>query len=1554
MAKLNPIEQSEFIEKEYREYLKDSFNFHSKEYQNQFIKGLEKESLYKGPYLNLNLPFTSSYSINELIDRGEMSPLFKKLSHIDFEQKLYTHQYNSLKKINDGKNVVITTGTGSGKTESFLYPILNSILRDIENDNNGPGIRAIFLYPMNALVNDQIDRIRKILCDYSEIRYGFYTGDTPNSPEGKYRNYKKDLEAINDCVIPDNEVLFRDEMRLNPPHLLFTNYSMLEYLLLRPKDVGLFNSKYLDHWKFVVLDEAHTYNGALGIELSYLLRRLTGLMNKKPQFLLTSATLGDKGKDEDKIIKFATSLTSADYTKDDIIFSDRVYLDKSNAKYEISNSDYIELDKNIEDINELRKIANKYNDIKTNDIKLLLYELLFQDKNVYRLYEQLVNNSNLFIDVLNNLKIYDLDTLGLVALIHLINKARKNRKMIYDIKYHTFIRTLSGAYVTLKPDNQLVLLPTKYLNDYRVFELANCRYCNTPYIIGKKAGDFLYQNRDVDIYENYEEDNAFACLDYFLIKENVQDETLDPKLIEKYTVCSKCGWIYPTDNMNAKKCDCGEQYRVDLYRVNSYSEKRNNITTCPICDHSSQRGVVSSLNLGKDAATAILSQILYKSMDSNEKIIKPKDEEFSFENFDIVSQPIRKEKIKQFLAFSDSRQQASFFASFFERNHLRFLRKRLIWEVIKNNNYEDIRFEGLLGKLESIISEKQLFDNNNYSSNKQAWITALYELLNVDGDYGAGNLGLFHYKLDLSNALNNISDDVIARTFGRYNINRTDLENIINVVFSLFRDHGAIDYTASAMTPEERKEEFSYRRFQISVKMQLQPGVNADGIYSFLPKTEHVENNQLKYIMKVCNCNRDEAINILKMLFINIGVRFNIFTPYEEVAYDAYRISVDKYVLSNYKNSKYYSCNKCGTITPFNTHNVCTNPDCDGILEECDPDKLFENNYYRKQYLNKKIERVIIKEHTAQLSSKEAKEYQKQFKNKLINILSCSTTFEMGVDIGDLETVFMRNVPPTPANYVQRAGRAGRSDDSSAFVLTFCGNSSHDYTYFETPQKMISGRITPPNFDLKNEKIVIRHLLAASLGSFFRRNPEYFDNIDKLVLNNGIDLFKKYIESKPEDLNEYINNKILIPEMYEEFKDYKWYEFAMSDADYLDRFVDSVKEVINDFQKAYDEAMADNKPGLAVYYENEIKKIRSTEVIEYLSKYNVIPKYGFPVDVVSLEIWENGKELKDKYDLDRDLSIAISEYAPESEIIVDKKKYTSRYIVPPKDHSEFTKNYYYLCPKCERDNVSHIPSKLKACQYCGESNDVTVDDFFIEPKYGFRTGENATSGTLKPKKTYTGRKIYLGKGVSKDNLSIKNGYLTINTTEDDELLVMNETNFFMCPDCGFTKIDKTKPIIYPLNWEHLNFKGYKCENQTLKGLRLGHRFKTDVATIAVNEMIDWEHAISFLYAILEGISQQYNIDRRDIDGIVVSREDGSHDLLIFDNVPGGAGHVKRILDENEFRSTLYLALEKVSQNCCDENTSCYNCLRNYENQFYHKDLKRINAKEVIEKILSKI
>ncbi len=1583
MSRFNPIEESEFIESQFREYLKDTINFNDPDYQTEFIKELNGQSLYKGPYLNVSLPFQSSKSINELINDGKVSKLFSKLSNINLDQKLYIHQEESLEKISNGRNIVITTGTGSGKTESFLYPVLNEIMKDIEAGKNGPGIRAILLYPMNALVNDQIDRIRKILYNYPEIRYGYYTGETE---EKETKDLRERLSNENGIVLPPNEAISREEIRNNPPHLLFTNYSMLEYLMIRPKDSGIFNPDYLDHWKFVILDEAHTYAGALGIEVALLLRRLTGLVSKKPQFILTSATLGKKNRDEKDIVSFAKSLTNVEFENDDIIFAKRKNLNPDNIKYTLNPNLYIDIEKNIDNIYGLNSLIKEYvPDVTT--IPEMLYELLVHDKNLYTIYDYISTGNYQFKEVMQMLAVHNFNNSNqLVSMINLINKARKDKKNLYDIKYHTFIRTLSGAFVTLNPNKQMRLSNAYYINNLRAFEIGTCRYCNTGFIFGKIIDNYLRQNTDIDIYENYG-DNENIKLDYFLLKDSVDIEGLDLKYIESktieveetnndkvskvekevpqdYRLCSNCGYLCKADNLNMKTCDCGEQYAVKVLKVVS-SSKNNNVTTCPCCTRQSNNGIVRSVNVGKDEATAVLAQILFKAIDNDEPVAEEQVKELTFS-----LEPIEEKKdssskeAKQFIAFSDSRQQASYFAVFFEDGHDRMLRKRLLWNLIEENNYSDIPFEKIITGLCPIIEEKDLFPDKDLKPEKQAWITALYELLRIDGKNDAEGLGLFNFELNLDNIMSRLSDQAIASTFGKYNINRKDLIAMINVLFNIFRIAPAIEYTSkSGIIFEEKKEYLNFRRFDNTVKLQKasfskkESGeeVNKEGgIASILPVGKK-PNQYLDYVMRVCNISdHTEACKIIELLFITIGVQGGLFIKPSIVNDSCYQIPAERYVLKNYKNTKYYICSKCGSLTPYNVHNVCPTKECTGELHECNPDELLKNNYYRNEYINKKIERINVKEHTAQLSTQAAKEYQKRFKNKEINILSCSTTFEMGVDIGGLETVFMRNVPPSPANYVQRAGRAGRRDDSSAFVLTFCGTSSHDYTYFEEPGKMISGVIQPPKFNITNEKIILRHLMASAFGYFFKIFPDYFKNINSLILNGGVQTFKKYLDNKPKDLNEYINTKILDSNIYDKYSDYKWLELVKANGDYLDNFESEIKDLVKRFTEAEQEASNQQDYKNANYFKNQIVAIQNDEVISNLSKYNVIPKYGFPVDVVDLQVWNDGK-LNTDYDLSRDLSLAISEYAPDSEIIVDKVKYTSQYITLPKGDTEFRKYYYYTCNNCERVTISDTET-IKCCKYCSQENDGDRLTYFIEPIYGFKTGVTKESTSRKPKKSYAGQTYYIGNGITDENKLVLGlaDMITVETSTDDELLVMNTNPFFTCPSCGFSKINKMNRMLNSYDEEHFNYRGKKCGYTTLHRMSLGHKFKTDVTRLSIKGLIDRNKALSFLYALLEGISQAFNIERKDIDGLIVKNKDASYDLIIYDNVPGGAGHVKRIVNEEMLKNTFKLALEKVSQNCCDENTSCYNCLRNYNNQHYHNQLKRQLAIEEINEIFKSI
>ncbi|WP_164914335.1 DEAD/DEAH box helicase [Aminipila luticellarii] len=1557
MRKLNSIERSKYINDRYKDYLRSSFKFGNGKLQKLFEDRLNSEVLFKGPYVDLNLPFQRGHCLNELMDEGVVCKSFSKLGDINFERSLYSHQEESIRRIGAGRSAIITTGTGSGKTESFLYPILNELMSDIEQGNREVGIRAIFLYPMNALVNDQIDRVRKILTQCPDITYGFFTGDTKESVA---KNYRVKYGEENDTFIPDNELVSREEIRENPPHLLFTNYSMLEYLLIRPNDYAIFEPNILNNWKYVVLDEAHSYYGSLGIELSLLMRRLTGLAEKKPRFILTSATLGEQGKSEKEIVDFARSLTSATFEVEDIIFSKRILLQASSIQYRVDGTDYLQIKDNIDNLDTVNQLCTKYLKIPVTDIRTCLYELLARDGNVFRIYNFLKNESKNFNEI--HKEVGDtLSTEQLIVLIDLINLAEKNGIGLFDLKYHSFVRPLSGAYITLGNEQRLGLTKTNMIEGLKAFEVGNCRYCSSPYIIGKIQHnevdqlDYLFQNKEIDIYENYG-NNEFVKLDYFLMENAVNEEKTDKSILKEFTVCSKCGAIHPAGNLNAKKCGCGDEFKFIIYRVVQSKDDEgetvfNNINQCPCCGHKGQSGVVKSLNLGKDEGTSLIAQILLEAIDEGELEIKQPGK-LSLKMNTKKETVTKNAKVKQFLSFSDSRQQASFAAAFLDSNQVRLLQKRLIWEIIEEQNYRDIPIDELAAFLTSIIKTKDLFPND-LTTHKNAWIALLIDLLRIDGAYDGEGLGLYYFDLDLSDIMDNIDEEDVEEAFGKYNINKTELETIIQVVFGVFKLTPAINYVKSTLTPDEKMEYLEYRRFDNYVMFNSPKAIK--NTRSFLP-VNGKENMVVRYIERVCACDDTEAKDVLNIIFNNLAVESGLLKKHDTK--DAYQIDVSQYCIKNYRRSKYYQCSKCGRLTPYNVHNVCVQDKCDGNLSEVDPDVAFATNYYREQYKHKKIESIVVKEHTAQLDRKTAKKYQLDFKNKKINILSCSTTFEMGIDIGDLETVFMRNVPPTPANYVQRAGRAGRRKESAAYILTYCGTGSHDFTYFMAPEKMISGVINPPYFNVLNKKIIVRHLMTTCLGFFFRQNPSYFNTINGLVFGDGVERFKEYVANHPEDLNCYINEKILPESVYAEYHNFKWFDEMNGNDEKMEHFVESIRDIAKEYEEAKKHALTEEKYQEADYYARQIEKLHKEKVIDSLSKYCVIPKYGFPVDVVELQIYKEGV-LDNRYDLNRDLKIGLSEYAPDSEVIVDGKKYTSKYISLPKA-SQFPRHYFCTCPNCKKINVYVSTRTASKCKYCGESIVAERSEFFIEPINGFKTGVTKESTRMKPKRSYAGEVSYLGGGIKDENRLEIGKAFTIETSTDDELLVMNKSGFYMCPICGYSDIMKRKVITPELLKKHKNFRQFDCQNENLEQLKLGHRFQTDVArfTIPLLDSIDvtsYSRALSFMYAFLEGVSNALGIERNDIDGILeLNLEEHSYDILLYDNVPGGAGHVKRLMNKAAIINSLRSAHNKVSQQCCDENTSCYNCLRNYYNQAHHSRLRRIYAKEVIEKILCEI
>ena len=333
MTDINVQDWPERVRQRYENYLKTSFFFRKPQLRASFQQALAEEgNLLRGPFPEPNRGFARGANARTLADDcfpGQADGLRPALR----DGQLYTHQERTIRATHfDAQNVVVATGTASGKTESFLYPILFELYRQhLAGVLDEPGVRAMILYPMNALANDQRERLGAICRSLHEVSskfrptFGQYIGQTPENARDKYRN----AAARAENPLP-GELVFRDEMRQSPPHILLTNYSMLEYLLIRPNDSPLFDGGRGMHWQFIVLDEAHQYRGARGMEMGMLIRRLKqrlrdgGRAEQPFRCIATSATITSSQGDEDRraVAEFAAELFGEPFSNQAIVFAE--------------------------------------------------------------------------------------------------------------------------------------------------------------------------------------------------------------------------------------------------------------------------------------------------------------------------------------------------------------------------------------------------------------------------------------------------------------------------------------------------------------------------------------------------------------------------------------------------------------------------------------------------------------------------------------------------------------------------------------------------------------------------------------------------------------------------------------------------------------------------------------------------------------------------------------------------------------------------------------------------------------------------------------------------------------------------------------------------------------------------------------------------------------------------------------------------------------------------------------------------------------------------------
>ena len=1602
---LDPIKTTNNIIDKYLKYLMTTFSVNDKDLQKQLKEKLEEANKFsKGPILESTPLYEKGVSLKTLIEEDILSSGFYDIRSKDLPLKrpLYSHQEKAIRKVvSENRNIIVATGTGSGKTETFLIPIFNFLLRENEMGELNPGVRALLLYPMNALANDQLKRLRKLLSNYSNITFGSYTGETENKYDYALEKYKKMHNGEEPIV---NELISREQMKEEPPHILITNYAMLEYLMLRPDDHVFFDGKYANSWKYIVLDEAHTYTGAKAIEMSMLLRRLKARIQNSQnniQCIATSATIGGDDKDLPEVAEFGRKIFDEPFKfsfknekAQDVIISEHLDLKINNIHETLEIDDislYVNLHNAIENnsknyklIDQLSSIVKKHKisskiiekilcEVGSDDWQEYLFHLLKRDKNLRELQQILNEGSIPLMDAA--IKIFGNKggaAQYLVSLVFLANKAklRKEDASLLPARYHLFIRAIEGAYVTFLPSKKLFLERQEELklgdSSIPVFEMATCRQCSAIYLVGeiiKENGCEYLKQPGIKYYEDQ------ANLEYYLhldsenniVKENEDELTKEiSKLLEsnqRYDLCYKCGAINPANAMFAN-CNC-ESEKIDLLKVNDKSGK---VHKCPACGNISTRSsIVWRFVLGGDAVTSVIATSLYKDLPQHINNM-PETEEVNKHKWSRhIETPIFSdtdkfiEANKKLLVFSDSRQDAAFFATYFNSTYQQIIRRQLIIRLLKEQKDRIItnewRIKDLANGLKEYINSSNIYPNKSLQELENlSWKWVLYEFLALDRNNSLESLGLMTYSLIMPK-------NFPATELKHFGLKDEECWPFFQVLLDSFRKYLAITFPDEVSPKdsffEPQNKEFFFKKYKGS----------SNNIKGWLTSEEWRSNTRLDFVLKVLkkvkseDVSKEVAFNLLEEIWdeaLNIGNQHSYFIDYfDKIPLDgqAYRMKLDFWEVNPKvidDSIDLYYCLTCKKLTHYNVRTVCPTYQCNGTLIKANIKELYKDNHYYNLYLDEFPVKMKSHEHTAQLSTEAAADVQSRFNDGDINVLSCSTTFELGVDVGELESVFMRNVPPTAANYIQRAGRAGRRLDSTAFALTFARRRSHDLSYFNQPLEMISGRIAPPYFVIGNKKIIDRHIFASALAFFWKEYPQYFRTVEEFFFNGGIEKFKIYLEAKPIVLFEYI--KSIVPEnSYDTIglNEWKWIDSLIGEKGVMNKADFKLKDDINQLETIKGRLVEQEKYRKADELMRIIRSFKSKYLINYMSQNNIIPKYGFPVDVVNMQIQHHGDVAKN-LDLSRDLRIALSEFAPDSEVVAGGKLWTSKYLrrLPDK---ELIKKRYCICDTCGyfQSEIDAKDIDMDSCIKCDAPIGKKRGTYVI-PEFGFISDKPKEPTMIKPEKTYSTRNYFTGdyKEEYSKNVELNGAKINLITASQGELTIINHAGFkkfSVCKACGYSEVNTNKK-----EKNHYSPWGSKCSGQR-EVLSLGHEFYTDVIQINIDggyykqDREGFWHSV--LYGILEGVSQALGIERGDIDGCLYpdAGDPINPALIIYDTVPGGAGHVKRINKYNNFIKILSKTKEIVGRCECGggtADTSCYGCLRNYSNQYCHDKLKR--------------
>ncbi len=1159
---LNPITYTEKIVGDFLRYQLTTYPFADDRLNDQMRDLLSLEvtrdtPLLRGPYISLSQAFERGAALADLGAEGVLHPLLGQLAG---HSHAYLHQEQAFRAIHGGRHTLVSTGTGSGKTECFLYPIISRCLA-LRDEGAAPGITAVIVYPMNALAEDQLGRLRRLLCG-TGVSFGLYTGRTPRKPEqvsgvrlspgasrADYDATLAQLRAAGEsrAVHPPEERASRPEMR-SPgmqPRILLTNVKQLELLLTRRQDLELFDGARLE---FMVFDEAHTFTGAQGAETACLIRRLRTYCGKRPDetvCVATSATIADPESGVEAGRVFASRffgvraehvelvgesyapdqwaspearVTDAPPSEDPTALLSRV-LAAIDAATAPARADLAPLRAVIEGW-----LGESSHGITPDDWPATLHAMLTQRETAWALAQDLDKPQPL-AELLDLLAVrlgrrpHEAEVLAWLALGA---ASRAEGRPLMRPVVHGFVRGVEGAVVTFPDPREAA--PELHLSGadaQRAAAEAGARLYNWPVTTCTTCGQHYFEHHLEDF--GFTEDDRvpqggdvvrgtqarfwrplspqsggdrLVLLDRTLASaDDEDDDDTQPRRTAEVFACRCCGAMHSQPVEACGACGTGRLVRLLVVQQKADDRlKAGKLTRCVSC------GALGRMVNGRyreparpvRALTVSDVHVLGQSM--------------------IQHQQPSPGGGRRLLIFADNRQDAAFQAGWMRDHARRYRLRALIDERLR---------EGPVSVGDLVMWLVDRFDRDEALS--RTLMPEVWRWLPADAaQKHATERQVFLRLTVLREVATGTRQRIGLEPWGRLRVEYHGLD----VAHPFFTGWGArlqiapeaLREGVSALLDGIRRQRVLYdeatRYFSkywrdgddiIQRGYVPAPPGGPQGLKLHRGAHDHAQrvkqwisdrgDTTARQVARKWGVPRDDIPAFLEELWQLVTDDVPLLIPAvlrgggrrgEPLAGSAGVRQLDVARLRLTPHEGVWRCNQCRRTIPRATpHDRCMAWRCDGTLSFEPPS---ESNY-DLLLLGQQFAMVRPEEHSAQVPGERRSKIEARFKNprsRVVNTLVCTPTLEMGVDIGALDAVLMRNVPPLPANYWQRAGRAGRRH-RMAVNLTYARPASHDRSYFAEPLKMLDGEVRPPSFNLRNGVMVRKHVHAMILTTLHAR-----------------------------------------------------------------------------------------------------------------------------------------------------------------------------------------------------------------------------------------------------------------------------------------------------------------------------------------------------------------------------------------------------------------------------------------------------------------------------------